>query len=26
VLGFRAGVALRDGLERTLRWWRDTHQ
>jgi UDP-glucose 4-epimerase len=26
VLGFRAGVELRDGLERTLRWWRDTHQ
>jgi UDP-glucose 4-epimerase len=26
VLGFRAGVTLRDGLERTLRWWRDTHQ
>jgi len=26
VLGFRAAVALRDGLERTLRWWRQTHK
>ena len=25
MLGFRAGVTLHDGLERTLRWWRDTH-
>jgi len=25
MLGFRAGIMLRDGLERTLRWWRDTH-
>ena len=26
VLGFRAGVELRDGLERTLQWWRQTHR
>jgi UDP-glucose 4-epimerase len=26
VLGFRAAVGLRDGLERTLRWWRQTHK
>ena len=25
MLGFRAGVTLHDGLERTLRWWHDTH-
>ncbi|MFM8416205.1 MAG: NAD-dependent dehydratase, partial [Actinomycetota bacterium] len=26
VLGFRATVELRDGLARTLQWWRQTHQ
>ena len=26
VLGFRASVGLRDGLERTLQWWRQTHK
>ena len=26
VLGFRANVELRDGLERTLQWWRQTHK
>jgi UDP-glucose 4-epimerase len=26
LLGFRATVGLRDGLEQTLRWWRDTHE
>jgi UDP-glucose 4-epimerase len=26
VLGFRAGIDLRDGLERTLQWWRQTHR
>ena len=26
LLGFRATVDLRDGLERTLRWWRSTHE
>jgi len=26
VLGFRAEVDLREGLERTLRWWRDSNQ
>ena len=26
LLGFRAAVGLRDGLEQTLRWWRDTHE
>jgi len=26
VLGFRASVGLRDGLERTLRWWHTAHQ
>ena len=26
VLGFRASIELRDGLERTLQWWRQTHR
>jgi UDP-glucose 4-epimerase len=26
MLGFRATVELRDGLARTLQWWRQTHQ
>ena len=26
VLGFRAAVELREGLERTLQWWRKTHR
>jgi UDP-glucose 4-epimerase len=26
VLDFNAGVALQDGLQRTLAWWRATHQ
>jgi len=26
VLGFRATVELRDGLARTMQWWRQTHQ
>jgi len=26
VLGFRATVELRDGLARTLQWWRQTHR
>jgi UDP-glucose 4-epimerase len=26
VLGFRATIGLREGLERTLRWWRRTHE
>ncbi|MEY4401642.1 MAG: hypothetical protein RL072_1507 [Actinomycetota bacterium] len=26
VLGFRASTELRDGLERTLQWWRQTHR
>ena len=26
VLGFRASVELRDGLERTLQWWRNTYR
>ncbi len=26
VLGFSAGVSLHDGLQRTLQWWRATHQ
>lgn len=26
LLGFRATIGLREGLERTLRWWRHTHE
>lgn len=26
VLGFRATIGLREGLERTLEWWRATHE
>jgi nucleoside-diphosphate-sugar epimerase len=26
VLGFRAQVELRDGLARTMQWWRTAHK
>jgi UDP-glucose 4-epimerase len=26
VLDFNAGISLQDGLQRTLAWWRATHQ